>query len=147
MLVVCGALVAPFFVHHDLHSLYMGRIARLVLLPALIYGHELLHVIGFRIGGGVARGQVSIRLSRRYLMPHVGLGGPVSVARLRFAALLPGVLLGIVPLIAGALSGNGRLLVIGALMTAAAGGDLAIVAAVRGLEPEALVELGAGWAS
>jgi hypothetical protein len=147
LLLISGALVAPFFAHHDFHTLYFSRLERLVALPALLHGHELVHVIGFRIGGGLGRGQVAIRFSYRHLLLHVALRVPVRVGRLRFAALLPGVLLGVVPLVAGALAGSGKLLVIGALMTAAAGGDVAVVAAVRGLEAETRVELGAGWTS
>jgi hypothetical protein len=147
LLVVCGALVAPFFVHHRLETLYMSPLARCVALPLLLYCHELLHVIGFRIIGGVPRGQVSIRFSHRYLIPHVALRVPVRVGRLRFASLLPGVLLGVVPLVAGALASNGKLLVIGALMTAAAGGAVAIVATLHGLESETFVELTAKWTS
>jgi hypothetical protein len=147
LLLVCGALVAPFFVHHPLQQLHMSRLERLVTAPALLYGHELLHLLAFRSGGGVPRGQIAIRLSPRHFLPYVELRVPVSVGRLRVAALLPGVLLGVVPLVAGALAGSGKLLVIGALMTAAAGGDVVIVAAVHGLAPGTLVELGAEWTS
>ncbi len=136
LLLVCGALVAPFFVQHDLHTLYVSRLGRFVALPVLLFGHELLHVIGFRIAGGVARDQISVRFSSRYWFLHVDLRAPVSVGRLRFAALLPGVLLGVVPCAVGAVAGDGKLLVIGALMTVAAGGDLAVVAPYRGFTPK-----------
>lgn len=148
LLVVCGALfVAPFFARHDLRCLRMGGFARVVTGPVLLYGHELLHVVGFRIAGGLARDAVAIRLSRRFLLPYVALRVPVVVRRLRFATLLPGVVTGVVPLAAGALAGHGKLVVLGALMTAAAGGDLAVLVAVRRLPPKLLVECSAEWTS
>jgi len=148
LLIVCGVVfVAPFFARHDLRTLRMSNFERFAALPVLLYGHELLHVVGFRIARGLAGDQISIRWSRRFLLPHVALRVPVGVRRLRFAALLPGVLTGVLPLIAGALTGHGKLVVLGALMAAAAGGDLAIVVAVRGLERSTLIELGADWAS
>jgi Putative zincin peptidase len=143
--IVCMALfVAPFVQAHGLRAILMRPI-HLGLALLLLYVHELLHLFGFRVAGGVTAGRISLRMSWRHLTPHVELRAPTSVRRTRFAALLPGLVTGVVPLIAGAIAGDGRLLFMGVLMTTAAGGDVAIVAALRGLAPATEVELGAAW--
>jgi hypothetical protein len=137
--------VVPFALLHGRHSIRMHP-THLALAMLLIYAHELLHVLGFRVFGGVARDDISIRIAWRYLTPHVDLRVPVAVRRWRFAALLPGVVTGLLPVIAALALGNGPMVVVGALMIGAAGGDVALVAALRGLDPGAQVELDAVWA-
>jgi hypothetical protein len=146
-LLICAALVGPWLAHRSLAELRMSLMARLILLPALIYGHELLHLFGFCVAGGLARSQIGIRLSRRHLLLHVAPRAPVTVGRLRFAALLPGVLLGVAPLVVGLVVSSAKLVVIGAIMIAGAGGDVAIVWAVRGQPADAIADLGAEWTS
>jgi hypothetical protein len=143
--VVCTALfVAPFVVTHGLRAILMGP-RHLGLALLLLYVHELLHLFGFRVAGGLTATQISIAMSWRHVTPHVELRAPTSVRRTRFATLLPGIVTGVAPMIAGALLGDGKLMFMGVLMTAAAGGDVAIVAALRGLAPATQVELGAAW--
>jgi Putative zincin peptidase len=143
--VVCTALfVAPFVKVHGMRAILMGP-THLALALLLIYVHELLHVFGFRVAGGLTAEQISIRVSWRHLMPHVEPRAPISVRRIRFAALLPGIVTGVAPMIGGAIAGDGKLMFMGVLLTAAAGGDVAIVAALRGLAPSTQVEPSAAW--
>jgi hypothetical protein len=144
--VACAALVSPFVVSHGLRSLRMTALEVLTTLP-LIYIHELLHLVAFRAGGGVAREDIAIGISWRYLIPHIDLRAPVEVRRCRFATVLPGIVTGLLPMLAGALLGSGKLLLVGGLMTAAAGGDVAVLMAMRGIKPGTFVEFTADWAT
>jgi hypothetical protein len=57
----------------------------------------------------------------------------------RISVVLPGVGLGILPAIIGVALGLGWLTVLGAVMTGAAGGDLAVLWAIRGVAADATV--------
>jgi hypothetical protein len=65
---------------------------------------------------------------------------PVTVGANRIGALMPGLLLGVAPSIAGVISGSGVLVAFGLLFTIAAGGDFLILWSLRGVRAGALVE-------
>jgi hypothetical protein len=57
----------------------------------------------------------------------------------RTAVLLPGIILGVLPAIVGLLIGSFWLTLFGAIMVMAAGGDLAVLLAVRDVPATAIV--------
>lgn len=127
----------------ELHALLWGTGAvralvgnRSVLLPLAaalavsIMVHEALHLAGFVWIGGAP-----------FRAVHVEWRGPVMVARCdiplstrsyRAAVALPGLVLGVVPTVAGLVTGAAWLTAYGAVMLGAALGDVDVLWVLRG---------------
>jgi hypothetical protein len=113
--------------------------AGLVLVAAGVLVHELLHAGGFLLFGRAPRGQVRIGFQRRTLTPFASCGAPVTASAYRAAGLLPGVVLGGLPLLAAWATGSAPWLLWGWAMLALAGGDVAAVWAMRSVPGDAMV--------
>jgi hypothetical protein len=109
------------------------------LLIALVVAHELLHALGFLVFGRVERRAIRFGIQWKTITPYAHCGVPVTARVYRAAVALPGLLLGILPCIIALTFGSGWLLIWGALMTMAAGGDAAILWAVRSVPGPLLV--------
>ena len=92
----------------------MNPLLFLVLLFALIVIHELIHDIEFGF-------------MKQYLTPYCTCRVPLSKGQYIFGALMPLILLGILPMIAGILAGSMGVLLLGIIMADAAAGDILIV--------------------
>ncbi len=101
----------------------------LALLP-LTVAHEGLHGVGFLLAGA-PRSQLRFGFSLKRLTPFAHCSAPMRARGYRVSVVLPGVALGLVPAILGVATGFGWLTVIGAVMIGAAGGDLAVLWAIR----------------
>jgi Putative zincin peptidase len=113
-----------------------------VLLPLLVLGilaHESLHLVGFLFFGGVPRSSVRMGFQRRTLTPFAACRTPVPAGAYRKAALLPAVVLGLLPTIAAVIAGSAELALWAWAMLALAGGDLAAVWAIRRIPSTSLV--------
>lgn len=111
----------------------------LAVLAGVILAHELLHAAGFLVFGRAPRAAVRIGFQRRTLTPFASCSAPVTASAYRAAGLLPAAVLGGVPLLAAWAAGSGELLLLGWLMLALAGGDLAALWAMRAVPRSALV--------
>jgi hypothetical protein len=129
-------------------GMYPDRAASLSLpslwlsIPILLLGivvHELIHALGFIFVGKVPRKAVKIGIYWKALAPYAHCREPMTAFAYRISVMLPGLLLGVVPGILGVAVGFGWLVLWGAAMTVAAGGDLAVLLAVRSVPGEALV--------
>jgi hypothetical protein len=111
----------------------------LPVLAVSVLLHEILHAVGFRLLGQAPREAIRIGFQRRTLTPFASCSTPVRANAYRSAALLPGAVLGLVPVLAGCLAGNATMVLYGWVMLAVAGGDLAAVWAIRDVPGEVLV--------
>ena len=111
----------------------------LALMAAAVLVHELLHAAGFLLFGRAPRGQVRIGFQRRTLTPFASCSTPVTAAAYRAAGLLPGLVLGGVPILAAWATGSAALVLWGWVMLALAGGDVAAVWAMRSVPADARV--------
>jgi hypothetical protein len=111
----------------------------LPVLAVSILLHEVLHAIGFRLLGQAPREAIRIGFQRRTLTPFASCSAPVRASAYRAAALLPGAVLGVLPVLTGWLLGSGTLVLYGWAMLAVAGGDLAAVWAIRDVPGPVLV--------
>jgi hypothetical protein len=105
----------------------------------LIIVHEGLHAVGFARFGRVARRDITFGVKWLTLTPYAHTGVPMPASAYRVAVLLPAVALGLVPAAIGLLAGNGILAAWGTLMLGAAGGDLAILWAIRSVPNSATI--------
>lgn len=100
--------------------------------------HELLHGIGFRIGGLRWR-DIKFGVFWQMLTPYATSKSAMPVRTYRLATALPGVLLGVVPTVIAIATRNGPLAWYGAFMTAAAGGDAIVLWITRHLPGDVMI--------
>ncbi len=129
--------IGPFAVLWDSERIYLAlpaatdlRIAIPVLLVSVVL-HEGLHAIGFLTFGRASRQAVRVGFQRRTLTPYASCTAPINARAYRATALLPGAVLGALPVLLGWLLGSGGMVLYGWAMLAMAGGDLAAVWAIR----------------
>ncbi len=102
--------------------------------------HEWLHVQGFTRIGHAPKGSVKYGFSWKGFAPYAHCSAPMTAVSYRISVLLPGLVLGIIPAILGILFGLWWLTAWGALMVTAAGGDLAVLLAIRAVPNSAHVQ-------
>ena len=99
----------------------------LVILAALIVVHELIHGLSWALFAPNHWRDIEFGFMKQYLTPYCTCKVPLSKGQYIFGALTPLVLLGLVPMIAGILTGSLGTLLMGIIMADAAGGDILIV--------------------
>lgn len=113
------------------------------LLPLLLVAgtvvHEGLHGAGYMIFGSVPRRLVRYGFRWRRLATHAHCGLPIAMGAYRLAVLLPAVVLGIAPAVAGMALNLGWLTWSGCVLLGAAGGDVRLLWALRGFPAHSLV--------
>jgi hypothetical protein len=111
-----------------------------VLLVVGIVIHEALHSLGWQVFGKLPAGTVKFGVMWKVLTPYAHLTRPVPARVYRAGTMLPGLVLGILPLMIALLSGSGWLFWIGLIFTQAAGGDFFILWLLRDVPAFWLVE-------
>jgi hypothetical protein len=109
------------------------------LLVAGIVVHELLHGLGWMVFGGVARADIEIGVKWKLLTPYAHTRARMATRAYRWAVLLPGLVLGMVPALLAIASGSVLLLTFGLAFTVAAGGDFLVLWLLRDVPAEAKV--------
>ncbi|CUS04756.2 membrane protein of unknown function [Candidatus Promineifilum breve] len=105
----------------------------LALLAVGLVVHEVVHLAGYRLFGGLPRGVARLRLGGVALAPQVHCPVTIPAGAYRRMLLLPALLLGVVPGIIAILTGWWVLLIWSMWLLVAAGGDFACLWAMRGL--------------
>jgi pimeloyl-ACP methyl ester carboxylesterase len=117
-----------------------GGVLTLVLVLALsLIGHELLHAIGFWLVGGAPLGRIKFGFSWQGFAPYAHCREPLQTTAYRVAVVLPGLFLGVVPGLLGVALRQPLLVMWATLMLLAAGGDVAVLWAVRNVPSTARV--------
>ena len=104
-----------------------------------IVAHEATHGVGYRAFGGLRSDQVGFGFMWKALMPFAHAKAPMQAAAYRRAVLLPGLVTGVLPMAAGLATGFAPLTLAGAALLGAAGGDWAVVYAIRKVPGDRLV--------
>ena len=118
-----------FLLNHDLSGGLgmMNPILFLALLFALIVVHELIHGLSWSLFAKHHWKDIEFGFMKQYLTPYCTCGVPLKKGAYIFGALMPLVLLGILPMIAGILTGAFGVLLMGIIMADSAAGDILIV--------------------
>lgn len=122
-------------------SLALPTGSTLILLAAFIVGvvaHELLHGIGFMLGGA-SREEVDFGIHWHVLSPYAHCSIPLRAGPYRLALVLPALVLGLLPTMVGLLLGEFWVVFFGAVMMTVAGGDAAVLWAMRNVPKTAWV--------
>lgn len=110
-------------IHHSLSSLLIF----IAVMFALVFVHELIHGASWAIFSEHHWKDIELGFMKQYLTPYCTCGVPLKKGPYLFGALMPLVLLGILPIIAGILTGSLGVLFMGVIMTVSAAGDIMIV--------------------
>lgn len=121
-------------------ALFGNVLLFLVILLVGIVVHELIHGLAWAIAGRKPLRAIRFGVQWKTLTPYAHCTEPLEVRAYRIGALMPGLILGIIPAIAGVVSGDGFLAAFGLFFTLAAGGDLLILWLIRNVRPGTLVE-------
>ena len=140
---VCVAAVVAIAVPHVL--LWGGQSKLFGVGPLFWLGvvialpvHEGLHGLGFQLGGAGRQG-VRYGIAWSKLMPYAHCKVPLSARSYRIACALPGLVLGLLPVVVGLSLGWGKWMLFGVLMIGLAGGDAAVLWAIRRVPGESQV--------
>ena len=105
----------------------MNPLVFFVLLFALIVIHELIHGLSWAMFAEHHWKDIEFGFMKQYLTPYCTCGVPLSKGQYIFGALMPLVLLGLIPMLVGILTGSLQTLLMGIIMADAAAGDILIV--------------------
>lgn len=105
----------------------------LLFLAAGLIVHEVAHLFGYRLFGGLPRGVARLCLGRFPLSPQVCCDSAIRAGAYRRILLFPALILGLLPGVIAVAAGWWVLLVWSVWMLVAAGGDFAALWAMRGL--------------
>lgn len=150
-LIALGLLAVTLAVVIGGHSAFWGRPAEAIpdvifeggafflAIALAVIAHEALHAVGFRYFGGAPWKEIRMGIQWRTATPFARALVPVSARAYRWTAALPGLALGALPMAGGVLLDVPHASGFGVLMLAGAGGDAAIIWAMRHTPDDALV--------
>lgn len=147
MLPVGGVLIWLYFLiwgafSYDLTTLFaqLGILGILLIFFVSVGVHELLHAVGYTAVGKVAWSDVKFGFSWKGLAPYAHCKAAMTANAYRISVALPGVVLGLLPALYGLATESWGWLLYGIFMLVAAGGDLAVLLALRGVDGRRLVK-------
>ncbi len=127
LLIAGGGL---FFLRNHSMSGGLGKMNPLLcaaLFVAMIVVHELIHGLSCSLFAENHWKDIEFGFMKQYLTPYCTCAVPLGKRAYIFGALMPLVLLGILPMIVGILADNLGLLLLGVILADAAAGDILIV--------------------
>lgn len=99
----------------------------MLLFVALVFLHELIHGITWAVFAPSHWRTVEFGFIKEYLTPYCTCGEPLKKYQYIIGALMPTILLGILPALVAVFTGSGLLLALGIMLVFAGGGDMTIV--------------------
>lgn len=127
---VVGSVVFQVVVGRPLYDVRMSELWLLAILLVGIAVHELLHGVGWVVMG-TPRGEVEFGVAWKALSLSAHCGAVMRVGAYRFAVLLPGVVLGVVPFVVGVLVGSEPVAFLGLFWLLGSVGDVYVVWIIR----------------
>lgn len=107
-----------------------GSLLFIILFLVLIVAHELIHGLTWSLFSEHHFKDIEFGIMKEFLTPYCTCKVPLSKGHYILGALMPGIVLGIIPTVLGILLGSSLLFWIGIVMFLSAGGDLMIVCKV-----------------
>ncbi len=99
----------------------------IVLMFVLVVGHELIHGVTWSIFAAQHFRDIEFGFMKEYLTPYCTCKCPLSRGKYIVGALMPLIVLGLLPMIMGITLGWKLWMLLGMIMTISAGGDILIV--------------------
>jgi hypothetical protein len=112
----------------------------LLTVPAGVVAHELIHALAWAVFAHRPLRSIRFGFQWRGVAPYAHPRDPMPVGAYRAGAVMPGIVLGLLPGTVAIATGAPLLMAWSLLFTLAAGGDLVVLWLLRGVEPGRLVE-------
>ena len=113
-----------------------GSILFIVLFVVLIVVHELIHGLTWSVFAENHFKDIDFGFMKELLTPYCTCSTPLRKSHYIMGALMPCIVLGIIPAAIGILLGSSLLFWIGIVMTLSAGGDIMIVCKVMAFKKQ-----------
>ena len=111
----------------------------LAVLLGVVF-HELLHAFAYLVLTKGDYNNISFGLIWNSLSPYCHYSAAILVWKYRVSVLLPGMVIGLIPLVIACFIGSFPLYVFGILFTLGAAGDFTILWKIRKLKSKALIQ-------
>ena len=105
----------------------------------LVIIHELLHALAWKLAGGLAFRDFKFGIAWKTLSPYCHATKPMPISAYCVGVVVPGIVLGILPVVIATIIGDGVLAILGALLTAGAVGDVYVLWLLRNVKGNAQV--------
>ncbi|MBI5965350.1 MAG: DUF3267 domain-containing protein [Chloroflexi bacterium] len=112
----------------------------LVFVLAGVVVHEIIHGLTWMIFGSKPFSIIKFGFQWKAMTPYAHLSEPIDVSAYRIGAIMPGIVLGIIPYLLSLVLGNGNLLWFSMIHLTAAGGDWLVLWLLRKVKRGTLVE-------
>ncbi len=119
---------------------WQGCLLFFLLFIAGVAMHELIHGIFFGLFAESGFSSVRFGFIREYLTPYCHCSEPLKLRHYSLAALMPALLLGVLPMVVAFFAGSLFWLLFGIVFLSAAAGDLMVVWKLRKETPGTLVQ-------
>ena len=106
---------------------YRDMLIFLISIFVLVFVHEVIHAVTWSFFAENGMKDIELGFMKQYLTPYATCCTPLRKRAYILGALMPMIILGIIPLIIAITIGSPLLLSVGLLMTIVAGGDIMIV--------------------
>ncbi len=138
-------VVLQFILFDQLHPSpdVSGEWNFLLLLLAIILGvvlHEIVHGVAWAFAGRKPWASIKFGFQAKTLTPYCHITEPLEVNAYRVGAVMPGLVVGVLPYIYSLMSGDTNWLWFSLVHTSAAGGDWLVLWLIRNVKPGSLVE-------
>lgn len=127
-----------FYIFYDI-SLTAILISVIVVVLGFVV-HEIIHGLTWQFFARKKSSLVKYGIDSKTLSPYAHCQEPMRINPYRLGVIMPGILLGFLPTIAGIITGNSPVFVFGLLFIVAAGGDILILWLLRNINAECLAE-------
>ena len=129
------------FVHRSLNLTSLNGLLVVIIMLALIVIHELIHGVCWSIFTPHHFKDVAFGILKSSMTPYCTCQVLMKKPTYIFGAVMPLLVLGVIPMLVGVAIGNLNLLTIGILMADAAAGDILIIHRVMGYKSDAKEQL------
>ncbi len=126
-----------FLVHHRLDFSGFNPLIFAVVFLVLIVVHELIHGVCWSLNTPHGFKDIEFGIMRPSMTPYCTCLAPLPKKPYIFGTVMPFILLGIIPMIAGIALKNMTALLMGIIMAGSAAGDLMIIRKVIGYKTDA----------
>lgn len=124
----------------DLSLFYNHYLLFPLLIVAGIIAHELIHGLTWMVAGNTSRNAIKFGVNWRALAPYAHCEVPLEINAYRWGAVMPGIVLGLLPYLIGLMSGSGWFTLFGYLFLITASGDFLILWLIRKIESGEFVQ-------
>ncbi len=111
-----------------------------VLFIGGVLVHEMIHGITWMIAGKIPSKEIKYGIAWKTLTPFAHSKIPMTKNAYQIGAVMPALLLGILPFLLGIISGNIGMAYFGTLFTIMASGDALVLWMIRDVEDNQLIE-------